>query len=64
MTTLLKVTKAIVCASMVVGRSSLERKIGRSMVERRSCGMKARDSRGGREDDEEAMAERRYKSVL
>lgn len=56
-TTLLKVTKVRVCASMVVGRSRLERARGRRRVERRSWGMKARDSRGRREG--EGMAERR-----
>lgn len=35
-TTLLKVTKVRVCASMVVGKSCLERASGRRTVERRS----------------------------
>jgi len=44
-TTLLKVTKARVCASMVLGRSCLERVTGIRRSESRSCGMKVRDSR-------------------
>lgn len=43
--TLLKVTKAKVWASMVDGRSFLASRSGRAMAERKSCGMKARDSR-------------------
>lgn len=56
-TTLLKVTKVRVWASMVVGRSCLESVRGRRMVERRSWGMKVRDSRGTR--DGEGTKERR-----
>lgn len=42
--TLLNVTKAKVCASMVDGRSFFARRRGRAMAERKSWGMKARDS--------------------
>lgn len=43
--TLLKVTNARVWASIVVGRSCLDRVMGRRKAERRSCGIKARDSK-------------------
>lgn len=43
--TLLKVTKAKVCASIVLARSFLASRSGRAMAERNNCGMKARDSR-------------------
>lgn len=42
--TLLKVTKAKVCASNEVGRSFLARARGMRMVDKRSWGRKARDS--------------------
>ena len=44
MHTLLKVTKANVCASMAVGRSFLAATRGIRMQERRSWGRKATDS--------------------
>jgi hypothetical protein len=43
--TLLNVTKAKVCASMVLARSFLASKRGRAIADRKSCGMKAKDSR-------------------
>jgi hypothetical protein len=42
--TLFKVTKAKVCASIVEGKSFLAKRSGRAKAERKSCGMKARDS--------------------
>ena len=58
MHTLLNVTKANVWASMVLARSFFASKRGRAIVERKSWGMKARDSRfivfvaeEGREDE-------------
>lgn len=57
MHTLLNVTKANVCTSMVLARSFLASRRGRAIAERDSCGMKARDSRfiafgeEGREDE-------------
>lgn len=50
MQTLLKVTKAKVCASIVDGRSFLASNKGKAIAERNSCGMKARDSSFGREE--------------
>ena len=56
--TLLKDTNANVCASIVEGRSFFARSKGRAMAERKSCGMKARDSRckdeEGKDGDEDA----------
>jgi hypothetical protein len=40
----LNVTKANVCASIVDGRSFFARRRGRAKAERKSWGMKARDS--------------------
>jgi hypothetical protein len=60
--TLLKVTKAKVCASIEVGRSFLDVARGMSTHESRSCGMKARDS--SRRIDEDGNAEVRYSCVL
>ena len=56
--TLLKVTNAKVCASMVDGRSFFARRRGKANAERKSWGMKARDSSlneppGGEGMDEE-----------
>lgn len=62
--TLLKVTKAKVCASMVLGRSFLASRRGRAMAERNSCGMKARDSRFMVFVDDEGREDERYKRVL
>lgn len=45
MHTLLNVTNAKVCASIVKGRSFFASSNGSAMAERRICGMKARDSR-------------------
>lgn len=42
--TLLKVTKANVCASIVLARSFFASRSGRAIAERNSWGMKARDS--------------------
>ena len=42
--TLLNVTKANVCASIVDGRSFFARSSGRAKAERNNCGMNARDS--------------------
>jgi len=42
--TLLKATKAKVCASIVEGRSFFASTRGRARAERKSCGMNARDS--------------------
>lgn len=64
MHTLLKVTKANVCASIVDGKSFFANNKGRAMAERKSCGMNARDSRfreddeGEEVDDEEELDER------
>lgn len=55
--TLLKVTNANVCASMVDGRSFFARRSGRASAERKSCGMNARDSR--RMDDGPGAEEER-----
>lgn len=60
--TLLKVTNAKVWASIVDGRSFFARIRGRAMAERKSCGMKARDSRfrwrgEGNDGDEEFRVE-------
>lgn len=57
MQTLLKVTKAKVCAIIDVARSRLARARGIKTHERSSCGRKARDSM--RRDEAEGMAERR-----
>ena len=43
MQTLLNVTKAKVCASIVLARSVFARVRGMRTAERRSCGMKARE---------------------
>lgn len=42
--TLLNVTKAKVCASIVEGKSFFANRRGRATAERNNCGMKARDS--------------------
>lgn len=60
--TLLKVTKAKVCASIVEGRSFLASRRGRAKAERKSCGMKARDS--SFIEWVEGEAEERYRRVL
>lgn len=60
--TLLKVTKANVCAIMDVARSRLERARGMRTHERISWGKKARDSMWS--DEAEGTAEMRYKRVL
>jgi len=53
--TLLKVTKAKVCASMVEGRSFFASIRGSATAERKSCGRKARDSRWVDEDEVEEL---------
>jgi hypothetical protein len=60
--TLLKVTKAKVCAIMDVARSFFATTSGMRMHERRSWGMKARDS--ACKDEVEGSADVRYSSVL
>lgn len=54
--TLLKVTKAKVWAMMDVARSFFATTMGIRTQERRSCGMKARDS-ACRDEDDEGSAE-------
>lgn len=66
---MLKVTKARVCASMVVGKSCLERAIGIKIVESRIWGMKASDSNDTGENVVVGvaladLAEERYNNVL
>ena len=60
--TLLNVTNAKVCAIMDVARSFFATARGMSTHERSSWGKKARDSM--RKDDDEGMAEVRYRRVL
>ena len=69
---MLKVTKAKVWASMVVGRSFFAHARGMRTVERRICGMKATDSAaipvcGPENDDDDGAAEpaeTRYRRML
>jgi len=51
---LLNVTNAKVCASIVDARSFFARRRGRAKAERKSCGMKARDSSLNAEGEVEA----------
>ena len=60
--TLLNVTKANVCASIVLARSFFARSRGIAMTERKSWGRKARDSTPMVE--EEPMADLRWSRVL
>lgn len=60
--TLLKETKANVCASIVLARSFLARRSGSAKELRKSCGTNARDSRWM--GASLGFADERYRSVL
>lgn len=66
--TLLNVTKAKVCASIVEARSFFARRNGSTIAERKSCGTKASDSSlkgtAGEADLALESEEERYRSVL
>lgn len=64
MQTLLKLTKAKVCAIIEVAKSRFATTRGISTAERRSCGMKARVSVRSGGSSEGARLELRYRRML